>query len=81
MPPARFVVGTQDPLLDDTLFMADRWRAAGNEASLEVIAEAAHGFLQFPLEVSERELTRQEKFVAGAVGSGAGLEEHRNCDC
>jgi acetyl esterase/lipase len=71
MPPARFVVGTQDPLLDDTLFMADRWRAAGNEASLEIIAEAAHGFLQFPLEVSERELTRQEQFVAGAVGSGA----------
>lgn len=71
MPPARFVVGTQDPLLDDTLFMAERWRAAGGQASLEVIAEAAHGFLQFPLEITERELARQEEFVANAVGSGS----------
>jgi acetyl esterase len=68
LPPARFVVGTQDPLLDDTLFMAQRWHAAGGEASLEVVAEAAHGFPQYPLEVSQRELMRQEEFVAKSVG-------------
>jgi acetyl esterase/lipase len=67
LPPARFVVGTQDPLLDDTLFMAGRWRAAGNDTALEVVAEAAHGFLQFPLEVGERELTAQEEFLAKSV--------------
>ena len=67
LPPARFVVGTQDPLLDDTLFMAARWRAAGNEAELEVVAEAPHGFISFPLEVAERELARQEDFVARLV--------------
>jgi acetyl esterase len=67
MPPARFVVGTQDPLLDDTLFMAARWEAAGNEAVLEVVAEAAHGFLQFPLKVAERELAAQEEYLAKAV--------------
>jgi acetyl esterase/lipase len=67
MPPARFVVGTQDPLLDDTLFMASRWEAAGNEAVLEVVAEAAHGFLQFPLKVAERELAAQEEYLAKAV--------------
>jgi len=67
LPPARFVVGTQDPLLDDTLFMAARWAAAGNEAVLEVVAEAAHGFVQFPLKVAERELAAQEEYVAKAV--------------
>jgi acetyl esterase len=67
MPAARFVVGTQDPLLDDTLFMAARWRAAGNETALEVVAEAAHGFLQFPLTVTERELVAQEEYLAKAV--------------
>jgi acetyl esterase/lipase len=67
MPPARFTVGTQDPLLDDTLFMAARWEAAGNKAALEVVAEAAHGFLQFPLKVAERELAAQEEYLAKAV--------------
>jgi acetyl esterase/lipase len=67
LPPARFVVGTQDPLLDDTLFMASRWQAAGNDTSLEVIAEAAHGFLQFPLDITERELSAQEEYLAKAI--------------
>jgi acetyl esterase len=67
MPPARFVVGTQDPLLDDTLFMAARWEAAGNETTLEVVAEAAHGFVQFPITVAERELTAQARYLAKAV--------------
>ncbi|MEV5752485.1 alpha/beta hydrolase [Actinoallomurus sp. NPDC052308] len=69
LPPARFVVGTQDPLLDDTLFMEARWRAAGNETELEVVAEAPHGFVGFPLTVAERELARQREYVARAIGS------------
>jgi acetyl esterase len=67
MPRARFVVGTQDPLLDDTLFMAARWRAAGNAAELEVIDEAVHGFVQYPLDIARRELARQGEFVGGAL--------------
>jgi acetyl esterase len=67
LPHARFVVGTQDPLLDDSLFMAARWQAAGNEMSLEVVAEAAHGFLSFPLKIADRELTAQEEYIAKAV--------------
>ena len=31
MPPALFLVGTADPLLDDTLFMERRWRCAATE--------------------------------------------------
>lgn len=69
MPPARFMVGTQDPLLDDTLFMAARWQAAGNEMSLEVVAEAVHGFLQYPLKVAERELAAQEEYIAKSVST------------
>lgn len=67
MPPARFVVGTMDPLLDDTLFMAARWRAAGNTAALEVVAEAPHGFTLFPIAIAERERRRQVLFVRKAV--------------
>lgn len=46
--PAIFTVGTLDPLLDDTLFMEARWRAAGNETELHVFPEAPHGFMLFP---------------------------------
>ncbi len=52
LPPARFVVGTNDPLLDDTLFMAARWRAAGNLAELDA---ACHAFTVFPLTVARRD--------------------------
>jgi acetyl esterase len=64
MPAARFVVGTQDHSLDDALFMAARWRAAGSPAELEVVAEAVHAFTAFPITVAERELERQYAFLA-----------------
>jgi acetyl esterase len=47
LPPALFTVGTRDPLLDDSLFMAARWQFAGNAARLRVWPEAIHGFNGF----------------------------------
>ncbi len=44
MPPALFTVGTLDPLLDDSLFMAARWRASGNPTELEVWPGGIHAF-------------------------------------
>jgi acetyl esterase/lipase len=63
MPPARIVVGTADPLRDDSLFLAARLRAAGCQVELEVVAGAMHGFTLFPLTVTEHELRRQTEFL------------------
>jgi acetyl esterase len=70
MPPARFVVGTEDHSLDDALFMSARWRAAGSHVELEVVADAVHGFTMFPGTVAERELDRQYRFLASTRGDG-----------
>jgi acetyl esterase len=74
MPPARFVVGTQDPLLDDSLFMAARWRSAGSPAVLEVVAEAVHGFVLYPIAVAQQEVASALAYVAAAVRDEASDE-------
>ncbi len=52
MPPAIFTVGTEDPLLDDTLFMESRWRMAGNQTELRIWPEAPHGFISLPMGIT-----------------------------
>ena len=46
--PALLTCGTMDPLLDDTLFMATRWVAAGNEAALALYPGGIHAFDAIP---------------------------------
>jgi acetyl esterase len=69
LPPALFSCGTADPLLDDSLFMDARWRAAGNEARLSVWDEGVHGYIAFPLEIARRSLAEQFAFVRGGLAA------------
>jgi acetyl esterase/lipase len=63
MPPALFSVGTLDCLIDDSLFMADRWRAAGNKAEVMAYPEGVHGFNQFPTSLARKANVRQFEFL------------------
>jgi acetyl esterase/lipase len=67
MPPALFTVGTMDPLLDDTLFMEARWRAAGGRTELRIWPEAIHAFVVFPLQVTATARAEQYAFLRAAV--------------
>jgi acetyl esterase len=67
MPPALFTVGTQDPLLDDTLFMEARWRAAGGRTELAILPEAVHAYNAFPLKVTAASREQQYAFLRAAV--------------
>lgn len=49
LPPALFTVGDLDPLLDDSLFMAARWQAAGSHADLDVWHRGIHGISNLAL--------------------------------
>lgn len=53
LPPAILVVGDIDPLVDDTLLMADRWSAVA-PVDLVVAPDGPHGFTQFPGPLSAR---------------------------
>lgn len=64
LPPALFTCGTEDPLLDDTLMMAVKWRCSGSEAITKIFNGAPHGFILFPSSDCEdagpaREVTQQ----------------------
>ena len=61
--PALFSVGTQDALLDDTLFMYARWIAAGNPADLAIHPGGAHGFTLFPNKLAEQAESRMVAFL------------------
>lgn len=63
LPPAIFTVGTADALLDDSLFMEARWRAAGNARELRVWPEAPHGFLGLPMGITDVALAAEHEFL------------------
>ncbi|WP_428699965.1 alpha/beta hydrolase [Stappia sp.] len=61
--PAHFVVGSEDPLLDDTLFMEARWRAAGNSTDLAVHPGGCHVFQHFDLEIARASNLAIDRFL------------------
>lgn len=63
MPPALFSIGSRDPLLDDSLFMAQRWSAHGAPTGLAVFAGGCHMFLSFPLAIAEKSLRQIDEFL------------------
>jgi acetyl esterase/lipase len=65
--PALFSIGTKDALLDDSLFMHDRWIVAGNVAELAVFPGACHGFIAFPCAQASASLKQQADFVRAAL--------------
>jgi acetyl esterase/lipase len=64
LPPAMFVVGALDPLLDDSLFMASRWQAAGNQVAVEVWPVGAHTFMNMGTPLAEAALARTTAWIS-----------------
>ena len=74
MPPALFTIGTADYLLDDTLFMAARWHAAGSEASVRAYPACPHGFNAYPAEMARIANEEMDHWMAARLGSADGVE-------
>lgn len=67
LPHALFSVGTRDLLLDDSLFMAQRWRASGLQADLELYPGGCHVFQAFESGLSEESQSRMDRFLSQAL--------------
>ena len=66
---APFVVGTEDALLDDSLFMHMRWLAAGNPSELHVYPGAPHNFVAMPCRAAADAHARAVAFIRRHTGA------------
>ncbi len=64
MPPALFQIGTEDPLMDDSLQMAARWAGAGLDARLAVHPAGVHAFDMFVLAIARDAHAATHAFLA-----------------
>jgi acetyl esterase/lipase len=64
--PAQFTVGTADHLVDDSLFMADRWELAGNRTERLVYPEGPHACIAMPT-VGGHWFPRLTEFLRGCI--------------
>nr|KMM67005.1 hypothetical protein CPAG_03341 [Coccidioides posadasii RMSCC 3488] len=70
LPPAVFTCGTEDVLLDDTIFMSAKWQMAGGEAIVKIVPGAPHGYIMCPpglVPGTEEILELLEKFLKEKV--------------
>jgi acetyl esterase/lipase len=69
LPPALLTIGTEDPVLEDTLLMAMRLAAAGGDVDLRVYPESGHGFLGFPIAMARAANEDIESWLAARFGT------------
>jgi acetyl esterase/lipase len=68
LPPALMVVGALDPLIDDTLGLAERWAEAGS-VELHRVPASPHGFIHFRTALAEKMLARSRLWVSDRIAA------------
>ncbi|KAK7541910.1 Alpha/Beta hydrolase protein [Phyllosticta citricarpa] len=64
LPPALFIVGAEDPLVDDSIMMAAKCQMSSNEAVLKLYLGAPHGFTFYPYSDAATSLEDEKTFVS-----------------
>ncbi len=69
MPPAHFSVGTKDALLDDSIFMANKWIQNQPDTELDIYPGGCHVFQYFPdLAQTQESRKRMSDFLNRLIG-------------
>lgn len=75
LPPALFLCGTEDPLLDDTLLMSVKWMSTGSDAVVKIYPGAPHAFTIFPgFKPGEDAIAMSLRFVKERLESAVARE-------
>ena len=76
------LVGTEDPLLDDTLLMGTKWLACGGEAVVKVFPGGAHGFTMIPgTGISEEAAAFTTQLIQEKMTTLTWVEQSLEVDC
>jgi acetyl esterase/lipase len=68
MPPALFIAGALDPIIDDSRKMYDRWQALNGNAEIVVVPDAPHGFERFPTRLASRTKAYAQEWMKRRLG-------------
>ncbi|KAI1744662.1 acetyl esterase [Xylaria scruposa] len=67
LPPALFMCGTLDPVLDDTLLMGMKWLTSGSEAIIKIFPGAPHGYNLGDLDIAKESFGYEAEFLLGKM--------------
>lgn len=73
MPPALLFAGALDPLRDDTILLAERWRAVAR-CEMHLLPACPHGFIRFPTILARRTVARSHAWLRARLAQTAVLE-------
>ena len=68
LPPALMFAGELDPLRDDTLELAERWKSSA-EVELHLLPDSPHGFLHFPTAMADQVLAYSHAWIAKRIAA------------
>lgn len=71
LPPARFVCGTRDGLVDDSLMLEARWRTVA-DTELDLVAGAEHAFTLADTETTRRAHGREHDYLRRVAAARSG---------
>jgi acetyl esterase/lipase len=69
LPPALFIAGELDPIVDDSVEMYRRWQRANDNATLTVVPAAPHGFHRLPTSVARATNKFARRWVLQTLGA------------
>lgn len=81
LPPALFVVGTKDILIEDNERMAARWDAANGNAELQLVPESPHAFVLFGTAIARKVTAYVDRWLLERIAAVATTDVTKTDRC